>query len=83
MSNVYGYDDLEEVPLYYSSVQDAWLFWGNGLLYWDGNTRVKNHYANMACYFRTERDSPQEIATLQSEATPRVTYSDFTDHVLY
>ena len=37
------YDDLEEVPLYYSSAQDAWLFWGNGLLYWDGNTRVKNH----------------------------------------
>jgi hypothetical protein len=77
------YDDLEEVPLYYSSVQDAWLFWGNGLLYWDGNTRVKNHYANMACYFLTERDSPQEIATIQSEATPRFTYSDFTDHVLY
>ena len=77
------YDDLEEVPLYYSSAQDAWLFWGNGLLYWNGNTRVKNHYANTACYFLTEGDAPQEMATMQSEATPRATYSDFADHVLY
>ena len=27
------YDDMVEVPLYYSSKQDAWLFWGNGLMY--------------------------------------------------
>lgn len=77
------YDDLEEVPLYYSSAQDAWLFWGNGLLYWDGNTRVKNHYANTACYFLTERDSARQIATVQCDAVPRTSYADFIDHVLY
>ncbi|MBQ7181370.1 MAG: type IX secretion system sortase PorU [Bacteroidaceae bacterium] len=77
------YDDLEEVPLYYSSAQDAWLFWGNGLLCWDGNTRVRNHYANTACYFLTERELPSTIQTLRSEATPGQVYSDFTDHVLY
>ena len=38
------YDDMVEVPLYYSQKQDAWLFWGNGLMYWNGNERVTNFY---------------------------------------
>ena len=77
------YDDLEEVPLYYSSGQDAWLFWGNGLLHWNGNTRVTNHYARTACYFLTETNSSSEIRTEHAEATPLTIYTDFTDHVLY
>ena len=78
------YDDLEEVPLYYSAKLDAWLFWGNGLVYWNGNTRVLNHYARTACYFLTEGDGPAALATLPvPEGTVRNRYSTFTDHVLY
>lgn len=78
------YDDLEEVPLYYSSATDSWLFWGNGLLHWEGNTRIKNHYANEACYFLTEGDTPAALQTLKTPAgTIQQTVTAFTDHVLY
>ena len=76
------YDDLQEVPLYKAG-DDTWLFWGNGLMYWNGNTRVFNPYATKAYYFLTEADSPSPMQTVASEATPAGSYSDFTDHVLY
>ncbi len=76
------YDDLQEVPLYKTG-NDTWLFWGNGLVYWEGNTRVFNPYATQACYFLTEEDSPSSIATLKSDANPTTTYTTFIDHVLY
>ncbi len=77
------YDDLQEVPLYKQS-DDTWLFWANGLLYWNGNTRVFNPYANEACYFLTETDTPSSMDTEESlTSTPQNTYTTFTDHVLY
>lgn len=80
----HDYDDLEEVPLYYSSATDSWLFWGNGLLHWEGNTRIKNHYANEACYFLTEGENPATLQTLQTPtANAPHTYTTFTDHVLH
>ena len=78
------YDDLEEVPLFHSPSLDAWLFWGNGLLHWEGNTRVTNYYANAASYFLTENDEENGIETIPApSATPIRTYTSFTDHVLY
>ena len=76
------YDDLEEVPLYKAD-NDTWLFWGNGLVYWEGDTRIFNPYATRACYFLTEGTAPGEMKTVTSEATPVNTFSSFTDHVLY
>ena len=79
------YDDMVEVPLYYSQKQDAWLFWGNGLIHWDGDTRVVNFYANEACYFLTEE--ADDAASIETEAAFTGAYSGaittFTDHVLY
>lgn len=46
------WDDLEEVALL--PVSDGYLFLANGLVYWNGNSHVTNHYANAACYFVTE-----------------------------
>lgn len=79
------YDDMVEVPLYYSRKQDAWLFWGNGLLHWEGDTRVVNFYANEACYFLTEETEDAKAMETAPAFTGTVAhnYSDFTDHVLY
>ena len=79
------YDDMVEVPMYYSSKQDAWLFWGNGLLYWNGDTRVTNYYANEACYFLTEEAEDANRIGTESAYTGvlRHTYNSFRDHVLY
>lgn len=76
------YDDLQEVPLYKAD-SDTWLFWGNGLLYWNGNTRVFNPYATQACYFLTEADSPSQIETVTTVVSSVGGYNSFTDHVLY
>lgn len=79
------YDDMVEVPLYYSQKQDAWLFWGNGLLSWNGNTRVVNFYANEACYFLTEES--EDAASIGTEPSYTgacdTVFTNFTDHVLY
>ena len=77
------YDDLVEVPLFQKDA-NTWLFWGNGLVFWDGNTRIQNHYANEACYFLSESDAPSVLDTVPSvkSAKPKVVNS-FTDHVLY
>lgn len=77
------YDDLEEVPLYKAD-NDTWVFWGNGLLYWKGPTRVFNPYANEACYFLTEGTEPGSIATIKSADAPSAkAYDSFAEHVLY
>lgn len=76
------YDDLQEIPLYKAD-NDTWLFWGNGLLYWDGNTRIINPYATKAYYFLTENNQPNAMKTVASEAMPSAEYDTFTDHVLY
>ncbi|MBO4641293.1 MAG: type IX secretion system sortase PorU [Bacteroidaceae bacterium] len=76
------FDDLEEIPLYKQG--DNLLFWGNGLTYWNGNTRVVNHYANQACYFLTEGNSNTIIeAIAQSDGTADTIYTTFPSHVLY
>ena len=78
------FDDLQEVPLYQSD-SDTWLFWGNGLVYWDGDERVFNPYATSACYFLTEEETPSEIKTVN--ASENISSANaakvFTDHVLY
>ena len=76
------YDDLEEVPLYKVG-NDTWLFWGNGLVYWKGDTRVFNPYARQACYFLTEGSGASQIQTISVETAPERVYTSFTDHVLY
>ena len=53
------FDDMAEVPLYYNSQTDSWVFWGNGLVHWDGDTRVSNTYARNAYYFLTQEDAPR------------------------
>ena len=77
------FDDLEEVPLYKAD-SNTWLFWGNGLLYWQGDTRIFNPYARQACYFLTEGGSPSEIKTITSSVpAPARIYSTVTAHTLY
>ena len=49
------FDDLEEVPLYKTSDGNL-LFWGNGLVRWNGTERIFNAYATKATYFLTEKD---------------------------
>lgn len=79
------YDDMVEVPLYYSQKQDAWLFWGNGLISWKGDTRVTNFYANEACYFLTEEAEDAKLIETEPSYTGRcdTIFTNFTDHVLY
>ena len=79
------YDDMVEVPLYYSSKLDSWLFWGNGLISWNGDERVTNFYANAACYFLTEEAEDATPIGTEPSYTGEVAASvhSFTDHVLY
>jgi len=79
------YDDMVEVPLYYSQKQDAWLFWGNGLISWNGDTRVTNFYANEACYFLTEEAEDAKLIESEPSYTGNIVsvFTNFTDHVLY
>lgn len=57
------FDDLEEVPLVTAPNGDL-LFWGNGLVRWEGTERIFNAYATRATYFLTEsNDTRPEITT--------------------
>lgn len=56
------FDDLEEVPLFKNSKGDL-LFWGNGLIKWNGANRIFNAYAVQATYFLTEGGSREDIST--------------------
>lgn len=77
-------DDLPEVPLFYAKGQDAWLFWGNGLLYWQGDKRIFNQYAREAAYFLRQEDVPSKIDTLDAvTGTPVRTVTQMPAHVLY
>lgn len=77
-------DDLPEVPLYYAKSQDAWLFWGNGLLHWEGDRRIINHYAREATYFLRQESTPSQIATLPPvTGTPVRTVNQTPAHFLY
>ncbi len=77
------YDDLQEIPLFRQH-DNSLLFWGNGLMYWDGDERVLNHYATEAFYFLCEGDKPLQLETLTSPTgTVSHTYTTFRDHVLY
>ena len=78
------HDDLVEVPLYYNSTTDSWLFWGNGLVKWDGDTRIRNCYAREACYFLTQQEAPSQMATIPSSTTtPSQTLNTTRAHVLH
>lgn len=80
------YDDLEEVPLYYSSATDSWLFWGNGLVYWNGDIRIRNHYANYGCYFLRQEEKASGIETVPSSngtVRPENVYNSYRAHVLH
>ena len=78
------FDDMAEVPLYYNSQTDSWVFWGNGLVHWDGDTRVSNTYARNAYYFLTQEDAPSKMETLSFDpALPRQTYNTGRAHTLY
>ena len=78
------HDDMVEVPLYYNSQTDSWLFWGNGLVYWTEDTRTTNTFARQACYFLTEEDAPSKIETLASSTLePTDTFLTTRAHTLY
>ena len=78
------HDDMVEVPLYYNSQTDSWLFWGNGLVYWNGDTRINNTYARNAYYFLTQEDAPSTMETLSYDPNlPRNGYSTTRAHTLY
>ena len=63
------FDDLEEVPLY-TAPDGSLLFWGNGLVYWNGVRRVFNAYARQATYFLTEGGEREEIKTEEPYTGP-------------
>ena len=78
------YDDLVEVPLYYNKQTDSWLFWGNGLVSWNNDSRTTNTFARQACYFLTQEDAPVTMETLSANADlPRQTYTTTRAHTLY
>lgn len=58
------YDDLPEVAVLHTA--DGLLFHANGLETWRRGHHVLNHYANRACYFVTETDSPSAIEAVES-----------------
>ncbi|MDE5981215.1 MAG: hypothetical protein K2G61_04570, partial [Bacteroidaceae bacterium] len=77
-------DDLQEVPLY--KRQNDWLFWANGVTYWDGDTRVINPYSTAGYYFLTEEEGDNAAVAEplyewdESMSSPLAT---FTDYQLY
>ena len=75
---------MVEVPLYYNNQTDSWIFWGNGLVYWNGDTRVNNTFARKACYFLTQEDAPSTMETLSfNPDLPRNEYSTTRAHTLH
>ena len=78
------HDDMVEVPFYYNNQTDSWLFWGNGLVYWTGDTRTSNTFARYGCYFLTQEDAPSTMETLSFDPNlPRNTYTSTRAHTLY
>lgn len=78
------YDDLVEVSLYYNQPTDSWIFWGNGLVHWEGDTRIRNTFAREACYFLTQEDSPSKMEVIASSKQEPIHRVDSTRaHTLY
>ena len=78
------HDDMVEVPLYYNSHTDSWIFWGNGLVYWTDDTRTSNTFARYAYYFLTQEDAPSTMETLTCDPErARQTYTSTRAHTLY
>ena len=78
------HDDLVEVPLYYNGQTDSWLFWGNGLVYWNADTRISNTFARQACYFLTQEDAPSTMGKLDyNPSLPRDGHYTTRAHTLY
>lgn len=78
------HDDLVEVPLYYNAQTDSWLFWGNGLIHWQEDTRISNTYARQACYFLTQEDTPSQLETIaSSKYEPQHNLYTTRAHTLY
>ena len=78
------HDDLIEVPLYYNRDTDSWIFWGNGLVYWENDSRILNTYARNACYFLTEESEPSTLETLTYDPSlPRNGELTTRAHTLY
>ena len=78
------HDDMVEVPLFYNSQTDSWIFWGNGLVYWNEDTRISNTFARAGCYFLTEEEAPSTMETLTFN--PNLTRQGYTTtraHTLY
>lgn len=77
-------DDLQEVPLY--KRQNDWLFWANGVTYWDGDNRIINPYSTAGYYFLTEEEDDNTAVAEplfvwdESFSSPMTT---FTDYQLY
>lgn len=77
------FDDLEEVPLYRTSKGDL-LFWGNGLIHWEGTNRVFNAYATRATYFLTEGSVREEMKYEDEFSGPtRQTVTTTLGHALH
>ncbi len=78
------HDDMVEVPLYYNDKTDSWMFWGNGLVMWEGDTRVRNCYAREAYYFLTQEEAPASMPRMTaSTQTPTQTYNTTRAHTLH
>ncbi len=76
------YDDLQEVPMFQRS--GDWLFWGNGVTYWDNDERVINPYATAGCYFLTEQEENNDMQIFTPyQGVINHTFNTFIDHVLY
>lgn len=77
------FDDLEEVPLYRAPNGNL-LFWGNGLVRWDGANRIFNAYARTATYFLTEGGAREDMQTEASYTGNTVqTVSTTLGHALH
>ena len=77
------FDDLEEVPLY-KTADGNLLFWGNGVLHWNGTERVFNAYATKAAYFLTEGAVRQNIQSEPVyEGSVRQTVTTTLAHALH
>ncbi|MDE5560873.1 MAG: type IX secretion system sortase PorU [Bacteroidaceae bacterium] len=77
------FDDLEEVPLF-RRTDGSLLFWGNGLVHWEGTERVFNAYATKATYFLTEGEVRNVMATAEEyTGSVRQTVTTRLGHALH
>lgn len=78
------FDDMEEVPLY-KTADGSLLFWGNGLICWNGTERIFNAYATKATYFLTESSDKRQEMAVEAEFSGQVSQRVTTTlgHALY